>query len=104
MTDGESTACLQRALQVSHELLKLAEQGDMQAFAALGAERLVLLHSVKQGTAHIDANGQHLLQEISKLNDQAMGFMEHRLRAKGRDMEMASAGGRAISAYSATGR
>jgi hypothetical protein len=43
-----------------------------------------------------------LLREISQLNDRAIGSMEHRLRSKGRAMDMAAVGRRAVAAYSNT--
>jgi len=43
-----------------------------------------------------------LLREISQLNDRSIGSMEHRLRSKGRAMDMAAVGRRAVAAYSNT--
>jgi hypothetical protein len=94
---------LARALQISRELLGLAEQGDVRAVADLDAERLRLLQTLRQRLGNIDA-GEHLvLQEISQLNDRALGLMEHRRRRTEREMDTVVVGRRALAAYSATG-
>jgi hypothetical protein len=41
-----------------------------------------------------------LLQQISQLNDKTIGLVEHHQRSKGREMDMAMAGRRAVAAYS----
>jgi hypothetical protein len=40
-----------------------------------------------------------MLQEIALLNDQSIGQMEHHRRIKGRQLDVAVAGRRAIYAY-----
>ena len=102
MTDGESSAELERALQLSRELLAVAEHGDMQLAPNLDAKRMQLLESVRQRFTRIDANDRLLLQSIAELNDKAIGHLEHRRRGKVRELDMASVGRRALDAYSAT--
>ena len=41
-----------------------------------------------------------LLQQIAQLNDRSIGLLEHQRRAKGRDLDMAAVGRRAVAAYS----
>jgi hypothetical protein len=47
-------------------------------------------------------NHRELLQEIADLNAKAIGCLEHHHRRTARDMDMASAGRRALIAYSPT--
>ena len=102
MTDSESTAELERALQLSRELLAVAEHGDMQLAPNLDALRMQLLESVRQRPAQLDANDRLLLQSIAELNNKAIGYLEHRRRRKVRELDMAFVGRRALDAYSAT--
>jgi hypothetical protein len=50
----------------------------------------------------MDEKEQSMLREIAALNDRALGYLEHRRRAKGRDMDMLAVGRRALRAYSTT--
>ena len=50
----------------------------------------------------MDEQSRSALREIAMLNDRALGFLEHRRRAKGRDMDMLAVGRRAVRAYSST--
>ena len=43
-----------------------------------------------------------VLREIAELNDRSIGRLEHRFRAKCRDMDMLAAGRRAMRAYTTT--
>lgn len=97
------TAGLARALQISRELLQVAEQGDVRRVACLDAERLTLLRALHAGTGRLDAGERLMLQEITRLNDLALGLVEHRRRRTGRQMDTAAVGRRALTAYSATG-
>lgn len=100
MTD-EPGAMLSRALQLSQELLAVAEGGDPQGVLELGAERLRLLHS-RSLPAPVGADEWSLLKEIAELNDRAIGFLEHRRRGKEREIDTAAVGRRAVAAYSTT--
>jgi hypothetical protein len=102
MNHGAATAALERAAEISRELAALAEGGDVQLTVSLDAERLQLLKSFRLGRKQPNAGEMALLREISELNDRAIGSMEHRLRSKGRAMDMAAVGRRAIAAYSNT--
>jgi hypothetical protein len=102
MMADQSGAMLSRALQISQELQVIAESGDLREVADLGAERLRLLKAARNGSAQADANQRSLLTEISRLNDTAIGFLEHRRRIKEREIDTAAVGRRAVAAYSTT--
>jgi hypothetical protein len=99
MKDAELDADLGLALALSHELLAVAANGDVAAVANLDAERLRLLHSLRVKFTKMDADERLMLRKISELNDEAIGLLEHRRRRTERDMDMASAGRRAVAAY-----
>jgi hypothetical protein len=90
---------LARALALSQELLAVAERGDVRAVADLDAERLRLLHSMRVKFTNMHADERLMLRKIKELNDEAIGLLEHRKRRTERDMDMASAGRRAVAAY-----
>jgi hypothetical protein len=102
MNRSEATATLERALEISRELAKAADGGDVQSTVNLDAERLHLLKSFRLARKQIDAGDRVLLQEISQLNDRAIGHMEHHWRIKGRALDTAAAGRRAVAAYYST--
>ncbi len=104
MNRGDATAALQRAADISRELVAVSDRGDVELARRLDAERLQLLKSARSSAGPLDTGDRQLLSEIAELNDRAIGFMEHRLRLKARDLEMISVGKRAVRAYSATGR
>ena len=90
---------LARALALTHELLAVAEKGDVRAVADLDAERLRLLHSMCVKFTNMPADERLMLRKINELNDEAIGLLEHRKRRIEREMDMASAGRRAVAAY-----
>lgn len=102
MTSGESRVLLGRALQLSLEVLAVAEGGDVKELGALDAERLRLLNLLRTISTPIDADARLLLQQIKELNDRSIGFLEHRRRTKSREIDTAQLGRRALVAYSAT--
>jgi hypothetical protein len=102
MNRSEASAALQRALEISRELTAVAEGGDVGLTLSLDAERLQLLKCARAGMQPIDANESAVLREIAELNDRAIGLMEHQRRIKGRAMDMAAVGRRAVAAYSTT--
>jgi hypothetical protein len=102
MTRQEAAAALERALGISRELAATADSGDLQLTVNLDAERLQLLKSVRAALRPMDEKEQSMLREIAALNDRALGYLEHRRRAKGRDMDMLAVGRRALRAYSTT--
>lgn len=101
---GEDTthADLERALTLSRELAAAADRGNLAALAHLDAERLRLLKSFRAGNAGVDGRSRFLLQAIAQLNDQTIGLVEHHRRIKGREMDLAAVGRRAVFAYSTT--
>jgi hypothetical protein len=102
MTRSEAAAALQRALEISRELAAVADGGDLPLAVSLDAERLQLLKSIRAALQPLDENDRSVLREIAALNDRSLGSLEHRRRAKGRDMDMLAVGRRALRAYSST--
>lgn len=102
MTRPQALAALQRALEISRQLAAVADTGDLGLTVNLDAERLQLLKSVRAVLQPMDEKDCTVLREITALNDRALGFLEHRRRAKGRDMDMVAVGKRALRAYSST--
>jgi hypothetical protein len=102
MTRAEAVAGLERALEISRDLAAVADGGDLKLTVSLDAERLQLLKSVRAALHLLDDNDRSMLREIAALNDRALGLLEHRRRAKGRDMDMLAVGRRALRAYSST--
>jgi hypothetical protein len=100
----EACAILERALELSRDLVAAAERGDSQAAGAIDAERLQLLKSARRSAPAHDADERHLLQEIALLNDQSIGHLEHHRRIKGRQLDVAAVGRRAVNAYATTRR
>lgn len=90
---------LARALALSHGMLEAAEKADLKIVASLDRERMELLQSFRRGTQQPCAADQALLAQINETNDRAIGLLEHQLRGKGRDLDMAAVGRRAVAAY-----
>jgi hypothetical protein len=93
---------LQRALELSRELAAVAESGDVELAVRLDAERMQHLQAARRALGETDDANRAILTEIGVLNQQAIGFLQHRQRAKARDMDTVSIGRRAVRAYSAT--
>ena len=104
MNDGKGNPALARALELSHEMMAVAEHGDASAVASLDAERLRLLDSQRLNSRNLDVNERLVLQQINDLNNRAIGLLEHRRRRIERVMDTAAVGRRAVVAYSATGQ
>ena len=99
MSRAEGVAALQRALELSQELAGLAESGDVGEVTRLDAERLRLLKSLRHALQPLTPADRSMLRDIADLNARSLGRMEHRFRAKCRDMDMLSVGRRAVRAY-----
>jgi hypothetical protein len=102
MKDHGSNSNLTRALALSQEMFAAAESADLASLERLDAERLELLKSFRIGTQNVNAADGALLRQISQLNDRTIGLLEHQRRSKGRDMDLAAVGRRAVAAYSNT--
>jgi hypothetical protein len=100
---GEVRAAFEAALALSHRLLAAAEQADLPALRLLDTERMRLLESIRRG-ARPDAGERAMLGEVARLNDRAIGLMQHHLRRKARELDMAAVGRRAVAAYATAGR
>ncbi|MDB6085957.1 MAG: hypothetical protein JWN43_3838 [Gammaproteobacteria bacterium] len=103
MNDGNGNARLARALELSREMLSVAERGDASVMASLDAERLRLLDLERPNSRNMNATERLVLQKIGELNDQAIGLLEHRRRRIEREMDTVTVGRRAVLAYSAAG-
>ncbi|HEY0802207.1 MAG TPA: hypothetical protein VGD54_15320 [Steroidobacteraceae bacterium] len=101
MMDVNIIPLLARALALSHDMLAAVEQGRLDSLGSLDAERLELLKSFRLEAKQLDAGSRALLQQITQLNGQTIGLLEHQLRGKGREIDMAAVGRRAVAAYSA---
>lgn len=102
MNRHEAVAALQRALEISRELAAVADGGELRLTVSLDAERLQLLKSARAALQPMDEKDRSVLREIALLNDRAIGLVEHRRRAMGRDMDTVAVGRRALRAYSGT--
>ena len=102
MNSSASHSTLTRALALSHDMFAAAEAADLPSLERLDAERLELLKSFRLEVQHANAAERALLQQISQLNDRTIGLLEHQRRSKGRDMDLAAVGRRAVAAYSNT--
>ena len=96
---SRAEAALQRALELSQELMTVAENGDIGEVVRLDAERLRLLKSVRHVLQPLSPADRSMLRAIADLNARSLGRMEHRFRAKCRDLDMLTAGRRAVRAY-----
>ena len=91
----------QRALELSQRAARqLADTGEAERVISLDAERLRLIKSARHALTPMTDEDRAVLREIADLNARSLGRMEHRLRAKCRDMDMLAAGRRALRAYS----
>jgi hypothetical protein len=99
MNRAPARAELQHAFELSQELVTVAESGDVGEVVRLDAERLRLLKSVRHDLQPLSPADRSMLRAIADLNARAIGRMEHRFRAKCRDMDMLAAGRRAVRAY-----
>jgi hypothetical protein len=99
---GEAAILLERAFAISQQLLAAADRGDAEAVGRLDAERRQLLQSVRASGQLLDVKDRLLLQELALLNDKAIGHLEHHRRIKGRQIDTAVVGRRAMHAYTHT--
>jgi hypothetical protein len=99
MSGGTVSPGLARALALSQEMLSAAESGKLQSLDALDLTRMELLKSYRNATPQVAAADQAVLQEIAQLNDRTIGLLEHQRRSKGRDLDMAAVGRKAVAAY-----
>jgi hypothetical protein len=102
MSREEAERALDQALDLSQELAALADGGDVQELVRLDALRLGLLKSVRHALQPMTEKQRAVMREIAELNARSIGRMEHRFRAKCRDMDMLAAGRRAVRAYANT--
>ncbi|MEO7207362.1 MAG: hypothetical protein ABI356_14725 [Steroidobacteraceae bacterium] len=99
MSSGNLDPGLARALALSREMLSAAESGKLQFLESLDLQRMELLKSFRNAAQPVAASEQAVLQEIARLNDRTIGMLEHQRRSKGRDLDMATVGRKAVAAY-----
>lgn len=99
---GDAATLLGRALELSREVLAAADRGESQVATTLDAQRLQLLKSLRGSGKALDAGERLLLREIAHLNDKSIGYLEHHRRIKGRQLDVAKVGRRAVAAYADT--
>ncbi len=99
---GEARTALAQALALSQQLIAAADQTNMAEIARLDAERLRLLQSVELERDTLSAGDRLMLRQVSELNDRAIALLEQHWRSKGRAMDRAAVGRRAVAAYSTT--
>lgn len=99
MSNDKITPSLARALALSNDMLGAAEKGDLQSLASLDLERMELLKLFRNGNKQVSAADRALLSQINATNERAIGLLEHQRRSKGRDLDMAAVGRRAVAAY-----
>jgi hypothetical protein len=90
------------ALALSQQALQASEGADLGIVASLDERRLQLLKSFRLEVKQVELDDRSLLQRIAELNDRSLGLLEHRRRGKGREMDTAAVGRRAVTAYSHT--
>ncbi len=92
-------AGLVHALRLTQQIKDAAERGDVGAVTALDVQRTKLIHSFRRATRIVNEADSALLRQITELNDRAIGMLEHHQRSKGRELDMAAVGRRAVAAY-----
>jgi len=90
---------LREAIRLCHDAHAAAEKKDLAAMARLDADRLQLLQSFRLDVKQVGREDRAMLVEIARLNDLPIGLLEHQRRGKGREMDMAAVGRRAVAAY-----
>jgi hypothetical protein len=93
---------LMRALQLSEDIFAAAEHADLATVSRLDAERMRLIQSFRLAVAEVSDADNALLADILQLNDRSLGLLEHQRRGKGRELDMAAVGRRAVTAYANT--
>ncbi len=90
---------LAAAAALSRDIVAAADRGELESLAALDTERMRQLQSFRAAAGRGQAADRRLLQEIAELNERALGLMEHHRRIKGRALDLAATGRRAVTAY-----
>lgn len=99
MSTGQPHPNLLRGLEISREIMRAAENADAPTLTALDDQRAHLIKSFRLQAAEVSGADRAALCEIVRLNDLAIGLMEHHRRTKGRQLDMAALGRRAVAAY-----
>lgn len=97
--NDQTSAALERALELSRIILAAADRGEGDTVSCVDAERLQLLRSARASAMKFDRSQRAMLEQIAMLNHESIGFLERHRDSKGRQMEEAAAGRRAVKAY-----
>ena len=97
--NDQASATLERALELSRAVLAAADRGEGETALSIDAERLQLLKSARRSATAFDASQRMLIKEIAVLNAKSIGALEHQRLLKGREIEQAAVGRRAVKAY-----
>jgi hypothetical protein len=97
--NDQTSAALERALELSRAVLAAADRGEGEVVLSIDAERLQLLKSARSSAKSFDAGQRVLIREIAALNAKSIGALEHQRQLKGREIEQAAVGRRAVRAY-----
>jgi hypothetical protein len=100
--NDQASAALERALELSRAVLAAADRGEGETVLSIDAERLQLLKSARTSATDFDASQRMLIKEIAVLNAKSIGALEHQRWLKGREIEQAAVGRRAVKAYAST--
>src|SRR5467141_1433131 len=73
MSGSDARAALERALELSRELVAVARLGDVAAAVNLDASRLELLKSARETVRTTPMDDRELLQEIAQVNAGGIG-------------------------------
>ena len=92
-------AGLVHALRLTQQIKEAAERADVAAVTALDGQRAKLIHSFRRAMRSVNEADRALLRQITELNDRAIGMLEHHQRSKGRELDLAAVGRRAVAAY-----
>jgi hypothetical protein len=91
---------LTRALELSRELLALAERGEVAQAVELDHERGQLLRSALGNAQLVRAADHAVLRQIEELNLSALKHLEQARLSKWQALQLANQGQRAVRAYS----
>ena len=97
--NDQASAALERVLELSRAVLVAADRGEGETVLSIDAERLQLLKSARRSASAFDASQRMLIREIAALNAKSIGALEHQRQLKGREIEQAAVGRRAVKAY-----
>ena len=99
--DVSTAALLARALEETHAVEALIEQGEwQQALERDAARQLLMMAAFGQDASRaLDPELRALTDELLRMNNRLIGLAEHRRRAVERESDVLQLGRRAAAAY-----